>query len=75
MKRYNSLMPKSAFHSAPLEHIKLLAKIPPHKRVRAMLEARELVVGLIRGRLRRKYPNLPINMLNLKVLEELARAH
>lgn len=67
-------MQKSAFHSDHLEQIKLLAKIPPHKRVRAMLDARELAVGLIRGRLRRKYPDLSISMLNLKVLEELARA-
>jgi hypothetical protein len=68
-------MQKSAFRSDRLEQVKLLAKIPPHKRVRAMLDARELAVGLIRGRLRRKYPDLSINMLNLKVLEELARAH
>ncbi len=67
-------MQKNAFRSDHLEQIKLLAKIPPHKRVRAMLDARELAVGLIRGRLRRKYPNMSINMLNLKVLEELAHA-
>ncbi len=70
-------MQKSAFHSetSNREQVRMLAKLPPHKRVRAMLEARELAVGLIRGRLRRKYPSLSINMLNLKVLEELARAH
>lgn len=69
-------MKQSAFRSETndLEQIRLLAKIPPHKRVRAMLEARELAVGLIRGRLRRKFPDLSINLLNLKVLEELARA-
>jgi hypothetical protein len=67
-------MQNSAFRSDHLEQIKLLAKIPPHKRVRAMLDARELAVGLIRGRLRRKYPTLSVNMLNLKVLEEIARA-
>jgi hypothetical protein len=70
-------MQKSAFHFEAIdrEQIRLLAKLPPHKRVRAMLDARELAVGLIRGRLRRKYPDLSINLLNLKVLEELARAH
>lgn len=69
-------MQKSAFRSeaSDREQIRLLAKLPPHKRVRAMLEARELAVGLIRGRLRRKYPDLSINLLNMKVLEELARA-
>jgi len=69
-------MQKSVFHpeSIDREQIRMLAKLPPHKRVRAMLDARELAVGLIRGRLRRKYPDLPVNLLNMKVLEELARA-
>lgn len=67
-------MQKSAFRSDRLEQIKLLANLPPHKRVRAMLDARELAVGLIRGRLRRKYPELSTKSINLKVLEELARA-
>jgi hypothetical protein len=39
-----------------------------------MLDARELAVGLIRGRLRRQFPDLPLPKLNLKVLEELERA-
>jgi hypothetical protein len=39
-----------------------------------MLDARELAVGLMRGRLRKKYPELSLAMLNLKMLEELARA-
>jgi hypothetical protein len=69
-------MQKGAFRSkfVDREQVLLLAKLPPHKRVRAMLDARELAVGLIRGRLRKKYPDLSINLLNLKVLEELARA-
>lgn len=67
-------MHKSAFRPDYIEQIRLIAKTPPHKRVRAMLDARELAVGLIRGRLRRKYPHFSINDLNLKVLEELARA-
>jgi hypothetical protein len=32
-------------------------------------------VGLIRGRLRRRYPDLDQRELNLKVLEELERAN
>jgi hypothetical protein len=36
-----------------------------------MLDARELAVGLIRGRLQRKYPDLSPRELNLKVLEVL----
>ncbi len=67
-----ALEQKSAFYSDHLQQIRLLAMIPPHKRVRAMLDARELAVGLMRGRLRRKYPNLSVRELNLKVLEKLA---
>jgi hypothetical protein len=39
-----------------------------------MLDARELAVGLIRGRLRRRYPHLSSREINLKVLEEITRA-
>jgi hypothetical protein len=41
------------------------------QRIQRMLDARELAVGLIRGRLRRRYPDLPARELNLKVLEEV----
>ena len=53
---------------------RLLAQLPSARRVRVMLEARELAVGLIRGRLRRRYPNLSTTDLNLKLLEELSDA-
>lgn len=53
--------------------IRLLGQLPPQKRVRLMLEARELAVGLIRGRLRRQYAALSTRAINLKLLEELAR--
>jgi len=39
-----------------------------------MLDARALLVGMIRGRLRKKYPNLSEAELNLKLLEEIERA-
>jgi phage terminase Nu1 subunit (DNA packaging protein) len=39
-----------------------------------MLAAREWVVGAIRGRLQRRYPDLSPVEINLKVLEELERA-
>ena len=38
-----------------------------------MLDARELAVGLIRGRLRRQYPDLSLRALNLKMPEEIER--
>lgn len=61
-------------HSVDHQQLKLLLSIPAHRRVRVMLDARELAVGMMRGRLRRQFPNLSLTMLNLKLLEELARA-
>lgn len=62
------------FDPVDLEQVRLLAHLPPGRRVQAMLDARELAVGLIRGRLRRQHPALSSGELNLKVLEEIARA-
>ena len=69
-------MQRNAFRSEGFdrEQVRLLANLPPHKRVRVMLEARELAVGLMRGRLRRRFPQLSTRQINLKLLEELARA-
>jgi hypothetical protein len=54
--------------------MRLLLQLPPEKRVRLMLSARELAVGLMRGRLRKLYPDLSPEEINLKLLEELERA-
>ena len=62
------------FDPVDLEQMRLLGRLPAHKRVRVMLDARELAVGLIRGRLHRCYPDLPLSAINLKVLEEVSRA-
>ena len=61
------------FDPVDQEQMHLLARLSPGGRIQAMLDARELAVGLIRGRLRRQYPDLPLAALNLKVLEELQR--
>lgn len=61
------------FDPVDLEQMRLLGRLPPGKRIGVMLDARELAVGLIRGRLRRQYPDLPDSALNLKVLEVIAR--
>ena len=58
------------FDPIDLVQMRLLLQLPPHQRVRLMLEARELAVGLIRGRLRQRYPDLSSSELGLKVLEE-----
>jgi hypothetical protein len=62
------------FDPVDLEQMRLLGRLPPGRRIQVMLDARELAVGLIRGRLRRQYPDLSTRELNLKVLEEIARA-
>lgn len=49
------------------------ARLKPGERIQAMLDARELLVGLMRGRLHRLYPDLSLRELNLKVLEEIER--
>ena len=62
------------FDPVDLVQMRLLGTLSPAQRLRTMLEARELAVGLIRGRLRRRYPDLSPREINLKLLEELARA-
>jgi hypothetical protein len=61
------------FDPVDLEQMRLLGRLSPGQRIQAMLDARELAVGLIRGRLRQQYPDLSPRALNLKVLEEIAR--
>jgi hypothetical protein len=62
------------FDPVDLEQMKLLGRLSPGQRIQRLLDARALAVGLIRGRLRRCYPDVPPAALNLKMLEELARA-
>ena len=62
------------FDPVDVQQMRLLGRLSPGGRIRAMLDARELAVGLIRGRLHRQYPELSLRELNLKVLEELDRA-
>jgi hypothetical protein len=62
------------FDPVDKEQMRLLSRLSPGGRIRVMLDARELAVGLIRGRLRRQFPDLPLPKLNLKMLEELERA-
>jgi hypothetical protein len=62
-------------HFDRLDTVQLLQsmRLTAGQRIQRMLDARELAVGLIRGRLRRRYPDLPARELNLKVLEEVER--
>ena len=61
------------FDPPDVEQVRLLARLSPGQRIQVLLDARELAVGLIRGRLRRQYPDLSLRELNLKVLEEIDR--
>ena len=54
--------------------VRLQRTLTAGQRLQAMLDARELLVGLKRARLRRQYPDLLWRELNLKVLEEISRA-
>lgn len=62
------------FDAPDRTQVNLLAGLPAARRVRIMLDAREFAVGLMRGRLHRRYPELSVMEINLKVLEELTRA-
>ena len=62
------------FDPVDQQQVLLLSKLPPEKRLRLMLEARQLALGLVRGRLRRRYPQLSDAQLNLKALEALGHA-
>lgn len=54
-----------------MQQLRLVAQLSPGKRIAVMLAARELAVGLIRGRLREQYPQLSRQELNMKMLEEI----
>ena len=49
------------------------ARLSMGQRLQVMLNARKLAMGLMRGRLRKQYPDLSVEELNLKLLEELER--
>ena len=57
-----------------MDLMRLRLSLSPGQRIQAMLDARALVVSIIRGRLRNKYPDIPEPELNLKMLEEIERA-
>jgi hypothetical protein len=61
------------FDPVDIEQVRRLARLGIGGRIQAMLDARELAVGLIRGRLRRRFPDLSLYEINSKVLEEIAR--
>jgi hypothetical protein len=51
-----------------VELLRLRLSLTPGQRLQAMFDARFLLVGMIRGRLRQQYPELSDVELNLKML-------
>lgn len=60
----------------PVDHtfMRLRGRLSPGARLQAMLDAREWVVGAMRVRLRRRYPDLSPQEINLRIIEEIDRA-
>ena len=66
--------PKYEFDPIDIDLMRLRASLSPARRIQVMLDARELIVGLKRARLRKRYPNLSDREINLKLVEELSNA-
>jgi len=64
--------PRYTFDPVDIPQMRLRASLSPARRIQVMLDAREFVAGLKRGRLRKRYPDLSDRELNLKLIEELS---
>ncbi len=67
-------VPTYRFDPPDIAQVNLLRKLTPSQHIQRLLDARELAVGLIRGRLSKRYPDLPPDRLNFKVVETFNRA-
>jgi hypothetical protein len=63
------------FDPPDMEIMRLTAKLSPAMRIRRLLNTRQALVGIIRGRLRGQFPELSPHELNLKMLEEIERVN
>ncbi|MFN8490178.1 MAG: hypothetical protein U0350_21500 [Caldilineaceae bacterium] len=61
----------SRFDSVDQDEMRRWASLSSGQRVLVMLRARQLALGLMRGRLRKQYPDLSLQAINLKLIEEL----
>jgi hypothetical protein len=66
--------PSRRFAHTDIELMRLRMLLSPGQRLQAMFGARSVIMGMIRGRLKREFPNLSDRELNLKALEEIERA-
>lgn len=51
--------------------LELLAKLPPEKRVSPGLQAQAFAMAALRGTFRKRYPELSLSAINMKVLAYL----
>ena len=58
-----------------LNHLDMMGRLGAGKRVLAMVDAHEFICGLIRGRLRRRHPDLSPTEMGHMLLQELARGN
>lgn len=65
---------RERFTHTDIELMRVRLALTPGQRLQAMLDARAVLVGLMRGRLRQRYPELSERELNLKLLKEIDRA-
>ncbi len=75
---YNEIMTinQRPFQFDPIDQtqMRLTASISPGQRIQRLLNARNVAVGLMRGRIRQRYPELTTREINLKIIEELSHA-
>jgi hypothetical protein len=72
------MMTQQTGHAFQITHtdidlMRLRLSLTPGQRLQAMFAARDVIVGIIRGRLRQQYPDISEAELNLKMLEEIER--
>ena len=60
------------FDPVDIVQMRLRASLSTARRIQVMLDARELAVGLMRGSLYKRYPELSDREINLKLIEELS---
>lgn len=61
------------FTHTDIDLMKARMKLSSGQRIQAMLDARAILFGIMRGRIRHQYPDIAERELNLKVIEEIDR--
>lgn len=61
------------FTHTDIDLMKARMKLSPGQRIQAMLDARALLFGIMRGRIRQQHPDMSNRELNVKVIEEIDR--